>query len=372
MKNIFFLNIKTFYTYKVRILIFTCFLLVLSFGISFLATQILEGDSFLNTIYIGILDLDDGMETRMIISAIESEEYGGLIEFVFLEENFDFENSNLSAVIVFPPDFGHYMVTGRNMPFNVIYNENSPIASSVIMVIADAFTEMLRLSQIGIYTAINYSNHIGDRQNEVFIGSNLTFLGFILNRADLFEEEFHTITGTTNAFFSYISSAYIFLMICGFFVFTDVTRKKFTIFTIKRLKNENISSISIYFGTFLAYFVLFILINIPLFFTLLIWPIIIINIVLASFATLVSFLFKNELSAGIFVSLFSVFSLFFSGGIVPIGLINSNVNTYFFSYYGVRILGANFIGESMIFYSFVLLLFWILFSGLTILKVFKV
>lgn len=361
---------RTFYVYKARIFIFVCFLLVLSLGISFLATRVLEGEGLLNTVYIGILDLDSSSETRMIISAIESEDYGGLIEFIFLEENFNFEDYNLSAVVTFPYNFGHYMVTGINIPFTVLYNANSPIASSVISVIAEAFTQMLRLSQIGIYTAINYSRHINRHQNEIFIGSNLTFLGFIMNRADIFTEQFYTLTGRSYAWFSYLASAYIFLMMCGFFVFTDTTRKKFTNFTIKKLKNEGISSSSIYAGTFLAYFTLFIFINIPLFFTLLIWPIVLINVVLASFATLVSFIFKSEISSGIFVSVFALTSLFFSGGILPIAFINTN--PFFFSYFGVRLLEANFIGEGMFFYSLILIMFGSLFSILTILKVTKI
>lgn len=375
MRNIFWLNIKTFYTYKIRIFIFVCLLIALSIGVSLLASQLLSGERFFNTVYIGILDLDNSIETHMIISSIDGEEqFEGLIEFITLEENWDFELGELSAAIIFPENFGQAMTTGINKPFTILYNENAPIAASVISIIADAFTDMLRTSQMGIYAAIDFSRQAGISQNEVFLGANMTFLGFILNRTDLFEIELHSISGRVGIWFAYLSAAYIALMICGFFIFTDLTRSKLTPFTIERLKTRNISPIQIYFGTFFAYFVLFTLINIPVFFTQLIWPIFMITFTLSAYGAMVSFLFKNELSSGLFVAIFSVISLFLSGGIVPLNLMsNLQIFSQFtFSYWGVQLLEANFLGENVLAYSLWLLGFTAIFSTIGVIGVAKV
>jgi len=392
---------KTFYVYKMRIFIFIFLIGVITLGAGAMAAHLLSGDSFFNVVYVGILDLDDSTETRMIISAISgAEEYEGLVEFILLERNLfsyninDKENfqisqlyyesiSNLnlpqavSAIIIFPENFGTSMITGENMPFTVLYNENAPIAASVINIATEAFTNMLRTSQMGIYTAINYSRYAQRNQNEIFLGVNMNFLGFILNRGELFETEVYSISGRVGVWFSYLASAYIALMICGFFIFTDITRNKFTQFTIKRLKAMGFSASNIYLSTLASYFLLFIFINTPLslanlilyFFTNLEVPIIfalpqivIILIVLSAFGASVSFIFKNELSAGLFVSIFAVVSLFLSGGIIPLNLMDTTFSKLSFNYWGVQLLEASFLNENILMYSLMLTIFTIIFS----------
>lgn len=351
MINIFLLNMKLFYANKWRILSFFSFIIIIGF-VFFVTINHMTDQNALNPVQIAIVDLDNSFETQLIIQTIaDTDEYVGLIDFLVLEKqqaNQMIVENLVAAVITFPEDFGLAMTTGQNLPFVVEYNENRPIASSLIHIVATAFSDMLESSQIGVYTTLNYARWVNMNQedfNRVFWGVNLQFLGIVMNRQNIF----YTVELTTSQVplvFNYIFAFYTVLLISSFFVIPEIISKAFTKQNLQNLVSKSTSKINIYLGTWLSLFTFILFLNGIIIFLLNIFSFLItlvISAILAFFGIGVTFIFKDNTARSLFLTLFIIISLFLSGGIIPIQFLPvANIFSYLtFNYWVVMFLAGS-------------------------------
>jgi len=382
------LNIKTFYYHKVRIIVFAIVLVLLCLAAAATGRYFLYGENFVGPIHIGLVDKDDSFETRLILSNIEDHsEYYELIEFTHFTENeaiIVLENNEIAAIVTLPPNFGAGIISGENIPFAITYATNRPFTSSIVKMVSYSFADMLRSAQTGVYITLNYANAADItpmRFNEIFFGVNVRFLGIVMERTDIFDTQMQYLTGRVNIQTAYLIAAFITAMLCTFFVLTDIIRKNYSEFTIKTLKLRGIKLSNIFFGTVLSYFVvltlcasvvLFLMENITL---ALVLSGVVVIFTVATLGAMVTFVFKNHLSSGIFVTLFIVVSLFLSGGVIPVDFFppGLRITSYFtFNYWAARLLEVGLLGEIGVGYIFMSLLFALVLASFGIYKIGRV
>lgn len=371
------INLKSFFSHKGYFFLFFIFLIVLCFGAAILGNFFARGDNLLDTTYVAIVDLDDSEQSRLILSSItETNEFGNIIEFLYLTENQaqkEMEHGNVTALVTLPIGFGESITTGENIPFSIVYNENNLLSSTLIMIVAEAFAGMLRSSQIGVYTTLNFAQYVGvtpQIYNQVFWGINLRFIGMVLNRHNIFDTQLVT-TNQISAGVAYFIAAYITLLLCSFFVISDIVSKNFKRFVIHSIKLRGFNLNNILFGCVISYFCLLLIINILLLLVIyatgflafnmsLLFGILYITFVISIFGTAVTFIFRNNFDRGVFVTVFSSFSLFLSGGVIPLEFMGdwANILSFFvFNYWATQLLAGTLIGESVLIYSSVILVF---------------
>jgi len=384
------LNLKSFAQQKFRIALLFFLIILLSFFAGAAGSFFLSSAVMTEPISVAIVDLDNSFETRMILSAVtESAEYGSLLEFSHHSATSAvkaLQDGEVAAVFTLPENFGRGITTGENIPFTVTYNQDMPLLSALVRVSAEAFADMLRLSQMGVYVTLNYAalrELTPEHYDMIFMGVNMRFLSLVLGRGEIFVKDTLSVTGGLLIWHSYFIAAYIALMICCAYVMTDVLRLNYSRYFIISIKSRGISSNIVFIACICSYFLLFFLINLTLWllslstasifglppFALslnLLLGVAAISAVLAAFAAMLTFVFGSALSAGIFTAVFAVLSLFLSGGIIPVEFFSKTLHlasNAVWSTWGVRLLSSAFLGEPMILPITISLLFGLIFSG---------
>jgi len=374
--------------------IISLFLLIalLSLTAGLLGEFLFTGESIVNPISVAVVDLDDSFETRMIVSAImESvEEPDALL--IFISHSAESASAALrdgyvSAIISLPENFGAAMISGENIPFSVTYNEARPLTSALVRTTAGAFADMLRTSQMGVYVTLNYAlaqNLPRESYDMIFIGVNMRFLDFVLNRSDFFVIDARSVTGGLSIWQAYFIAAYVVLMMCAAFVMTDAMRRNLNRHFLLSVKLRGVSVKMTMMACLAAYFLLFLVINAGLWLlstavmvaiglpplevsTELVLGLTIMTVSLAAFAVMLTFAFESAFTAGVFTAVFTGLSLFLSGGIVPVLYFSEGlgfVSNAMWSTWLTRLLAASILGESAVWPTIASLAFGLAFMSI--------
>lgn len=360
MLNLLKLNLKTFYYNKSRIILFVIFLAGLSAAATAMADFFLGGQNIINPIYVAAADLDNSFETRLIMSALaDSADYDlvNLIPMDYYEAGRAFAAGEVGAIFTFPYGFGESMVTGINMPVTVVYDRQRPMSAAILFLVGEAFSNMLRTSQTGVYIALNYAAAYGSPElyNNVFFSVNLRFMGLVMSRDSAFIREYISPLGTLDSLTSYFTAAYITIMLFSTLIFGDLIRKNYSQHTLISLKFLGITPIAIFAGLGASYFILFGLISFCLFIFALslglaipVFSMILINLFISAFAAANGFLFDKHLSCGIFTGVFALFSLFLSGGVIPLGYLSESlraVSIFTFNFWAKELIASDLSGQ---------------------------
>ena len=368
------LNIKTFAQQKIKLIVLFLLCLFVPFAVGLIGNYFLTQGS--QAISIAIVDLDDGFETRMILSAITEDAVSGeifeFIQYSYYDAALALENGHVAAVITFPQNFGHSMIIGENIPFTILYNSNMPFQSAMVHVAAEAFADMLRSSQMGVYVVLNFARtqDITNTQFDIILMAiNMIFINLVLARVDVFNN-YAFVEGMT-IWQVYFVAMYFALILCAMFVMTNAIRGNLNKFVITRLNKKNIALPKIFFACLTANLVLILPINliVALIFSqsvLILLSMIIISLGFASFGTMVIFLFNNDFLAGSFSAIFVGTSLFFSGGIIPSEFFGGTlqlISNFIFNTWAVGLMSSAYAGLNILNHILVCILFTVIFSA---------
>ena len=376
------LNLKTFARQKIRLIILMLIMFFVSFIAGIAGTLFLTEGVLTRPISIVLVDLDDSIESRMILNAIVDEPgYIDLIEFVILtyeEAGAVLDGGDFTAIITFPQGFAHAMQTGHNIPFYVNLNDERPIASALVRVAVESFADMLRSSQIGVYVTLNFANTQEISRAEfdrVLMAVNMRFIGLVMNRHEVFVHDYQSVTGGLVIWQAYLIAMFCALMLCVSFAMTDAMRQIYSKFSILKLRSRGVSPLKIFLACFMAIFLLFITINTGVwlwFFDIdlsinTILAIIVLAAGFAAFAAMITFVFTSNLAAGSFSAVFAGISLFFSGGIIPIDFFSVELRIIagtVFNTWVVRLISAVLLDESIFLPMIVCISFALVFSAI--------
>lgn len=372
-----------------RFAIFICLTALLSFLIGLLGNYFLYKDKAVDPVTIVIADMDNSVESRMFLGNITSnEQYNDFLVFeskTEAEARLMLERNEAAAVFIIPKDFAAYIKNGENQPFTAIYNSSMPLKVALIEYFANGLTQMLAASQIGVYTALDYAWENGTQKqyDTMFRTVNMKYMSTVLGRSKILDTAEVSVVGRVSPFQYYFFAAYIFIMLAGTILFVDILHGVFTRDTLIRLRLARISSVKITIAAILSVFVVLILINgifgvflfyakdiaaqIPLNKELLL-GLAVILLCVSAFTVLVSQMFKNVFSAGVFISLFSLVTLFVSGGIIPIDYLSASINTlsrFTLNFWSVRLLSDAALLTTDYYVIKVILLFILIYSLLS-------
>ena len=362
--NLLLLNLKTFAGQKFRMVV----LLLLMFSVSFVAgaagTLFLTEGVLARPIAIALVDLDDSIESRMILSAIVDEQsYVDLIEFAILspkEAQAVLDDGYVTAIITLPEGFARGMQTGRNIPFSVTLSDERPLAAALVQVAVESFADMLRSSQIGVYTTLNFANAEGISRAEferVLMAINMRFIGLVMNRSLAFIHDEQSATGGLYIWQAYLIAMFCTLMLCVSFALTDPMRQIYSKFTVLKLKRRGASWLKLFAACFAAIFLLFAAINTGAwfwFFDLCLGSLlsaIVLTAGFAAFASMITFVFASNFAAGSFSAVYAAISLFLSGGIIPVGFFGEElriISSLAFNTWAVRLISDTLLDESTV------------------------
>ena len=376
------LNLKTFARQKILLIALLLLMLSVSFIAGIAGTLFLTDGILAGPISIGLVDLDDSVESRMIVSAIVDEpDYIDLVEFAILtpeEAQVVLDNGEFTAIITLPEGFAHGMQTGHNIPFSVTLNDERPLANALVQIAVDSFADMLRSSQIGVYVTLNFANARDIPRAEfdrVLMAVNMRFIGLVMNRSEVFIHDNQSVTGGLVIWQAYLIAMYSALMLCVSFALTGAMRQIFNKFSILKLKHRGVSPLKLFLACFTTIFLLFFVINSGVWLWLFEFNINI-NTTLATivsaagfaaFAAMITFVFTSTFAAGSFSAVFAGISLFFSGGIIPIDFFGDElrmISDVVFNTWVVRMISAALVGESIILPMIVCICFAFVFAAI--------
>lgn len=348
-----------------RFAIFICLTVLLSYLIGLLGNYFLYKDKAVDPITVVIVNLDSSTESTIFLNSLtDSKQFGDFLIFenkTEQEAELMLQQNIATAVFTIPKDFATYIKNGENQPFSAVYNSSMPIKVALVEYFANGLTQILMSSQIGVYTALDYAweNGTEKQYNTLFRTTNVKYLTTVMGRNKILSTVEVSVINTTSPFQYYFFGAYIFIMLAGMILFVDILHDVFTKETLIRLRLMGVSSFKITASAVLSIFVALCIVNgifgAFIFFSKdiaeqmyidkqIIIGLSIILLCISAFTVLISQVFKNVFSAGVFVSLFSIITLFVSGGIIPIDYLSASINTmsrFTINYWGVKLLSGS-------------------------------
>src|SRR5699024_3697069 len=112
------------------------------------------------TIRVGLVDLDQSEETKLVVQLIEdSSQLGSFIQLETMSENeakTAIESNKISAYITFPDQFTNDLYKGAPVDLPLIGNPQKPTESYIINELLDSVTRHIRYSQANILTINEY------------------------------------------------------------------------------------------------------------------------------------------------------------------------------------------------------------------------
>jgi len=161
-------DIKLFFSdWKAIVLFFALPFAFVSLFI-FSLSPLLEGNKFIGSFNIAIVDNENTLESRMLINQflsqgvtddILSEDSDNLVNFIKTGEDTALkmlEKGEAEGVIIIPENFVYSMSVGENKPFKVITCSSKPLIANFIKNYMQSYADLISASQNGIMTAYVY------------------------------------------------------------------------------------------------------------------------------------------------------------------------------------------------------------------------
>ncbi|MCL2068706.1 MAG: ABC transporter permease [Oscillospiraceae bacterium] len=349
-----------------------CLIALLSLTAGLLGVYALRFDSGAEPLGVAVVNLDGSLESRLLISALPD---GGaddeLLQIHHVSEaqaDIMLADGSVSAVFTLPEGFMRAVISGENNPIQAVYNPATPVRSNLLRVMADSLLGLLRTSQTGVYTALNYTAENSPMHyTDVFGRVNMRYLGIAAANTAAFRRIEITATGEVPPLAHYLSSALIFFYTLSLMILIPLVRSGFPDEILRRIRLMGRGSISTAAPWILSLWIWLMLSTLPLLGAYLlaarifpvtalassILPPVIISLTvicfyLAALAAFLSFLPVSPIVCGWVLCVFAAASLWFSGGVLPLSFLPEGYRAiagYLPAYHAGRLLGGTLHGE---------------------------
>ncbi|MGN0347797.1 MAG: ABC transporter permease [Lachnospiraceae bacterium] len=128
------------------------------------------------------------------------------------------DQGRIIALIVFPENAINSILTGENIPIQVVFDSRNELSASVLAELTAAGTRLLSSAQAGTYTTsrLYYTYETEQELNEAYNDVDLLNFSYCLYRQELFHRTPISFGGTENTIIYYASSALLlFLLLFG-------------------------------------------------------------------------------------------------------------------------------------------------------------
>lgn len=172
-------------------------------------------------IKVGLVDLDQSKETKMIVQLIEeSSQLGSYLQIQSMDEakaKQQIKADNISAFIVLPAAFTDDLYHGTPVNIKVAGNPKKQTDSRLVKQLIDSVARHISTSQANILTIDQYAKKLGmsdDDRRQLMFKQFQTFLLYVIGKDQMLSEE--KITNQTTA------SPVPYFAITGWFVVTTI------------------------------------------------------------------------------------------------------------------------------------------------------
>lgn len=171
-----------------------------------------------NPIYVGLVDLDQSKETKMVTNLIEgSSQLGNYIHITGLtKKQAEKKISNqLSAYIIFPEGFTEDLYNGSSVTLHVTGNPKKRTESYVVKELLDSIARHIRTSQANILTINYYAKQLSmdeSVRNDMLFKQFTNFLLYTIGKDKIMDEEQLSNDATSSPIHYYILSGWFIIV----------------------------------------------------------------------------------------------------------------------------------------------------------------
>lgn len=205
-----------------RMLLQAILLMILIGAIAFCGVKGMEREPLAVSVDVGVVVREDNRVTRMAIGYVESmESVAQICRFVQVTEKEGLrmlEGGEIAALIVLPEQLVEGILNGQNPSVDIIFPENARLEAMLFRELTESGTGLLRVAQAQIYgasdTAVEYG--ITERLSVIEAEIDSYNLAFALDRMAIYDEKTVSVTGRMSVLQYYAASAVVlFLLLSG-------------------------------------------------------------------------------------------------------------------------------------------------------------
>ncbi len=314
-------EIKLYKAEKFKIVAFFLISILIFFCANYAVSYVKNNEESL-VMSIATVNNDDEQQMQYFLNILNRTELGKRFD---IKKAYEEEarkmilQNEISAYVIIPDGFIESVYTGHNLPLSIVGNENEWIESTIIKLAMNAATSYLTTAQSGIYATIDTAYELGatkENVNDILMPINISYGTSLLSYENIFEKETINVTGNQSIVQYYVSSAIIFFMIISIAMYITNIQETTEVEILNKYKSCGIKLKTVLMNKFVALFIIIFLYSFPIFYFFNLKGILVI-LLTASIAFFVSVI--SNKSFGIINVLFiSFFSLFISGGIIPL------------------------------------------------------
>lgn len=222
-------------------LIFLVLPVVYALFILFALQPLFASESYVDPFDVAVVDLDQSLETRMIILQLaSSDDFLGVVQFLKVDMDQGramVKDDEVAALVVIPQRFVANMRAGRNTPIEVVGNPQRPLQCRLFLTMMRSGADLISAAQSGVNTIYHFlrdeisSSILNSEVNQAVIDFSLQSLG----RRQIFADTILTETGSFHLEEYYVAAASVVLaLLMGLYLLT-VVRQDFSPGVEKRL-----------------------------------------------------------------------------------------------------------------------------------------
>lgn len=271
---------------------------------------------------IGVISEND-KELNFFFSLFESTNVGEKFNFFSTDEieaNAMLENDEITAYVIVPEEFLNSINTGENLPVTIVGNEDNWVETKLVKLAINVAISYLTTAQAGIYATLDVARDLGISNSviddKILVPINLSYGMALMNFNSNFDENLTSAIGGNSLKDYYSFSAVIFLLMISISMFIINIQEGITKTMLNKYRLSGVSFKRVLFNKSIALFLVLTFCTLPVFWIFKLKTILILSLVV-SIAILIANLTNS--STGIISVLFiAFFTLFISGGIIPI------------------------------------------------------
>lgn len=194
-------------------------------------------------IEVGIVDLDQSNETKVIVNLIsETSELGNFMNIHHLSESEaeeHIENNLISTYITFPNQFTSKLYNGESVSIPMTGNPNQPTESYIIKEIIDSATRHISAAQASILTINHYAKELNmdhETRNDMLFAQFTDFLLYTIGKDKIIDSKTLSNHATTSPIHYYGLASWFTIIIVWLLLLYNFLYKEETIRMKQRMK----------------------------------------------------------------------------------------------------------------------------------------
>jgi ABC-2 type transport system permease protein len=252
-------NLKD-YILDVRTLLLMMFTpLVIILSLVYALSPLIEGDSFIESFDMAIVNKDNTLQTRTLIQQIEkSQQLKGLVRFIYVDEHEALrllQENEIASIITIPRGFSADLAVGKNTPVKVVGNLQRPLQSVLTKAWMQSSADLVTAAQSGVNTVYHFLREADLSKKELNEAVNLSIIQFSLHalgRGEMYNIDIvSSINNLSPVQYYIISGGVILLLIWSFMIILAISGGKSAALE-QRLISFGISSYQLLWSRFLS------------------------------------------------------------------------------------------------------------------------